>query len=70
MNKTIMHINYGEVLGNHFGKKTVDDVCRMAAQIGYDGIEFRGEPPVEMAGLSFREYCEEIAAAKKKYSLS
>ncbi|MBQ2742383.1 MAG: sugar phosphate isomerase/epimerase, partial [Oscillospiraceae bacterium] len=46
------------------------DVCRMAAQIGYDGIEFRGEPPVEMEGLSFREYCEEIAAAKKKYSLS
>lgn len=70
MNKTIMHINYGEVSGNHFGKKTVDDICRMAAQIGYDGIEFRGEPPVEMAGITFREYAVAIAAAKKKYSLS
>ena len=70
MNKTIMHINYGEIAGGSFGKKTVDDICRMAAETGFDGIEFRGEPPKELRGLSFREYAGMIAAAKKKYSLS
>ena len=70
MNKTIMHINYGELRGNVFGEKTIDDICRMAAEIGYDGIEFRGKQPVELESLSFREYAEAIAKAKEKYGLS
>lgn len=70
MNPVIMHINYGEVRNGRFGKNTVDSVCRMAADIGYDGIEFRGKIPVELQELSFREYAELIAEGKKKYGLS
>ena len=39
MNKVIMHINYAEVFSDSYGKKTVDDICRQAAEIGFDGIE-------------------------------
>lgn len=70
MNKAIMHINYGENTYSSFGKKSIDDICRMTSDIGYDGIEFRGEPPVELKGLSFKEYAAQIGAAKKKYGLS
>ncbi len=70
MNKTIMHINYGELTYNSYGKRTIDDICRMAANIGYDGIEFRGEPPQELENLSFGEYAARIAEGKKKYGLS
>ncbi|MBQ7119179.1 MAG: sugar phosphate isomerase/epimerase [Oscillospiraceae bacterium] len=70
MNKTIMHINYGEISGNRYGNKTIDDICKMAARIGFDGIEFRGKQPVELENISFREYAEEIAKAKAKYGLS
>lgn len=69
-NKIIMHINYAENGFGGFGKSTVDDICRFAATTGYDGIEFRGAIPKELASLSFREYAEEIAAGKKKYGLS
>ena len=70
MNKIIMHINYCEITSSSFGKNTIDDVCRIAADIGYDGIQFRGKAPKEFASLSFREYAEEIGRAKKKYGLS
>jgi len=65
-----MHINYAELKGNSFGKNTVDSICRMAAETGFDGVEFRGKIPVELEGLSFREYAELIAEGKKKYGLS
>ncbi len=70
MNKTIMHINYGEVREGFYGKRTVDDICKMAAGIGFDGIEFRGNPPKELSSLSFREYASQIAEGKKKYGLT
>ena len=69
-NKIIMHINYVEFPGGHFGKKTIDDVCRFAKETGYDGVEFRGDVPKHLSDLTFRQYAEQIAAAKKKYGLS
>ena len=69
-NKIIMHINYVESGYNSFGKRSIDDICRFAADTGYDGIEFRGVIPKELSSLSFREYAEQIAAGKKKYGLS
>lgn len=70
MNKVIMHINYCEVALSSFGERTIDDICKIAAEIGYDGIQFRGKEPKELASLSFREYASQIAEAKKKYGLS
>ena len=70
MNKVIMHINYGEITYDSYGKKTIDDICKQAAETGFDGIEFRGVPPKELSELSFKEYATQIAAAKKKYGLS
>ena len=70
MNKVIMHINYCEAASSSFGNKTVDDICKIAADIGYDGIQFRGKAPKEFAALTFREYATLIAQAKKKYGLS
>ena len=70
MNATIMHINYMEAGSNSYGTRTIDDICKTAAKLGFDGIEFRGAPPKELADLSFREYVETIAAAKKKYGLT
>lgn len=69
MNEIIMHINYGEVKILHYGKKTIDDICKMAANIGFDGIEFRGNPPVELSSLSYDEYIDEIGRCKNKYGL-
>ena len=70
MNKTIMHINFAELTGGSYGNKTVNDVCKMAAEIGYDGVEFRENPPKELSELSFNEYIAQIVAAKKEYGLS
>ena len=70
MNKVIMHINYAEVFSDSYGKKTVDDICRQAAEIGFDGIEFRGGLPKELESLSFKEYANQIAEGKKEYGLS
>ncbi|MBQ2840776.1 MAG: sugar phosphate isomerase/epimerase [Oscillospiraceae bacterium] len=70
MNKAIMHINYGEITYSSYGKKTIDDICKQAADIGFDGIEFRGNLPKELESLSFKEYATQIADAKKKYGLS
>ncbi len=70
MNKTIMHVNYGEVGYNSYGNHTVDDICKMAAEIGYDGIEFRSAPPKEFADMPIKDYVKQIADAKKKYNLS
>lgn len=65
MNDLIMHINYGEVKFNTFGKNTIESISKMAAASGYDGIEFRGLPPVDLAHLSFDEYIKEIGRCKK-----
>lgn len=65
-----MHINYCEIASNSFGKRTIDDICRIAAELGYDGIQFRGSAPKEMPELSFRGFAEIVATAKKKYGLS
>ena len=70
MNPTIMHINYGETRHNCYGGNTIDDICRMAAEIGFDGIEFRGEAPKDIGEVSFEEYVAQVAAAQKKYGLS
>ena len=70
MNKTIMHINYGEITYDSYGKKSIEDICKQAADIGFDGIEFRGVPPKELSDLSFKEYATQIAAASKKFGLS
>ena len=64
-NPILMHINYAEVAGTSYGKKTLADVCRYAADIGYEGIEFRGWLPKDYEQLSFRAYAEEIAKATK-----
>jgi len=69
-NKTIMHINFGEIEYDSYGKKSIDDICKQAAETGFDGIEFRGMPPQELRHLSFREYATQIGEAKKKYGLS
>jgi len=70
VNKVIMHINYCEVASSSFGAQTIDDICKTAADIGYEGIQFRGKAPKELVALSFREYAWQIAQAKKKYGLS
>lgn len=69
-NKVIMHINFGEIVFDSYGKRSIDDICRMAAEIGFDGIEFRGLPPQELKELPFKEYAKQIGDAKKKYGLS
>ncbi len=68
-NNIIMQINYAERPGGVFGKRSIDDVCAFAKSVGFDGIEFRGNPPRDMQ-ISFREYAEAIAAGKKKHGLS
>lgn len=70
MNPTIMHINYGEMTYDSYGKRSIDDICKIAADIGFDGIEFRGKPPRELAHLSFKEYVQQVAEGKKKYGLN
>lgn len=70
MNHTIMHINYGETTYNHYGSNTIDSICKMAANIGFDGIEFRGNPPAEFKNIPFVDYVKQIAECKKKYGLS
>lgn len=70
MNDLIMHINYGEIKGNHYGKNTIESICKMAAKIGYNGIEFRGMPPVELSDMSYDEYIGEIGRCKKLTGLT
>ena len=69
MNPVIMHVNYGETSFNSYGSNTVDDICRMAAELGFDGIEFRGNPPKNLAEVSFEDYVNQIKAGKEKYGL-
>ncbi len=70
MNPFIMHINFAEAGWMSFGKRTVDDICRMAAAFGYSGVEFRGQLPVEYEANGFKEYAKAIGEAKKKYGLT
>ena len=67
MNSTIMHVNYAESAYNTSGGMSIDGICKMAAEIGYEGIEFRGNPPGDMNGVSCEEYVKQIAEGKKKY---
>lgn len=68
-NQLIMHVNYAEEGYLRYNNKSIDDICRMAAECGYDGIEFRGEPPKELTEDSVEEYMRQIAVGKKKYGL-
>ena len=70
MNPIIMHVNYAEGAYNTGGDLSVDGICKMAAEIGYDGIEFRSDPPENMEGVSVEEYVKQIAEGKEKYGLS
>lgn len=70
MNPAIMHINYGEMTYDSYGKRSIDDICKLAAEIGFDGIEFRGKPPRELDHLTFKEYAQQVAEGKKKYGLN
>ena len=69
-NQLIMHVNYAEEGYLQYNNKSIDDICRMAAECGYDGIEFRGEPPRELTGDSVEEYMTAIGKCKKKYGLT
>ena len=53
-----------------FGKNTFDDICRMAVNIGFDGIEFHGNPPKEFKEMPFTDYMDQIVKAQKKYGIS
>lgn len=70
MNPVIMHVNYGEIRWDCFGNNTIDDICRMAADIGFDGIEMRSAPPKEFKEMPFMEFVGQIKAAKEKYGIS
>ena len=69
MNPVIMHINYGEISFDSFGSNTIDDICRMAAELGFDGIEFRGAPPKEFKEMPFDDFMDMIAQGVKKYGI-
>ena len=69
MNPVIMHVNYGEVRFNSFGANTIDDVCRMAAELGFDGIEFRAAPQIELKDMPFDDFLALIAKSVKKYDI-
>lgn len=69
MNPVIMHVNYGEVSFDSFGRNTVDDICRMAAELGFDGIEFRSAPPKEFKEMPFEDFMDQIAKGVKEYGI-
>ena len=70
MNPMIMHINYGEMTYDSYGDRTVDDICKIAATLGFDGVEFRAKPPRELMSAGVEAYVRQIGEAKKKYGLS
>lgn len=69
MNPVIMHINYGEVSFDSFGSNTIDNICHMAAELGFDGIEFRSAPPKEFKEMPFEDFMNLIADGVKKYGI-
>lgn len=69
-NPVIMHVNYGEQRYDSYGSNTVADICKMAAELGFDGIEFRGTPPKEFKEMPFLDYAKQIEAGMKEYGLS
>lgn len=69
MNPVIMHVNYGEVSFDSFGSNTIDDICRMAAELGFDGIEFRSAPPKEFKEMPFADFMDQIAKGVKEYGI-
>ena len=70
MNKILMHVNFAEAGWDTFGGKTIDDICKMAAEIGYDGIEFRKDAPREYRDVSAKDYFKAMGDGMKKYGLS
>ena len=64
-----MHVNYGEVKFNSFGSNTIDDVCAMAAELGFDGIEFRAAPQVELQNMPYDDFLALIEKGVKKYGI-
>ena len=69
MSDIIMHVNYGETDFGRFGKNSIEDIFKIAVDIGYDGIEFRSSIPQELSHLSYESYIDEIGRCKGKYGL-
>ena len=69
MSDIIMHVNYGETGFGRFGKNSIEDIFKIAVDIGYDGIEFRSSIPQELSHLSYESYIDEIGRCKGKYGL-
>lgn len=70
MNPIIMHINFIEPEATYLKEGFIDRACSVAAEIGYDGVEFRGKVPVQLGNITFEEYAGRIAKAKEKYGLA
>lgn len=68
-NPVIMHANFGEMQYGSYGTNTVASICKMATEIGYDGIEFRSTPPKEFAELPFEDFVNQMADGKKEYGI-
>ncbi len=69
-NTVIMHVNFAEFpRAGEFDGKSIDDICRMAAELGYEGVEFRSRLPGCFDNSTSEEYYRQIAAGKKKYGL-
>ena len=69
MNELLMHANFGEVRFAQFGYNTVDSICKLASETGYDGIEFRSSVPLDRKDMEFKDFLAEIKEAKKKYGI-
>ena len=54
-----MHINYCEQ------GQTIEEVCRVASRIGFDGIEFRNT----LKGMELRDYLKEVGKQTKAYGI-
>ena len=69
-NTVIMHVNFAEFpRAGEFDGKSIDDICRMAAELGYEGVEFRSRLPGCLGNATSEDYYRQIAEGKKKYGL-
>lgn len=69
MNPVIMHINYAEGPEVQMEAQTIDRTCAMAAELGFDGIEFRGAIPAGFGSDDFAAYAKCISAAKERHGV-